>query len=229
MRKVLRSAAINGLALLGAWALLEIVKRLIQARASIAMDWNVPGVMQTGQSTSSNIQTVSELIGPKLAPTVEMLIEILVVAGVLAVVQMALFWCSSRPGSGRVLRTIRFIWLDLWASYDLDMVDQLFLADSTVTYFSSEREGLIVGIDAVRTHHEGFGFVPGGRSAEQDLWVEDVHTATFWPTAIDTGIWLFGDREAAPEEAQRGPFTFVYVQTGDTYRVAHMNFGTYLE
>lgn len=120
-------------------------------------------------------------------------------------------------------------WLELWNTYDLSLVDELFLTDSSVTYFSSEREGLIRGIAAVREHHEGFGFVEGGRPAEQDLWVEDVHTTTFWPTAIVTGVWLFGDRDDAPEDAQRGPFTFVYVHGGDTYRLAHLNFGTYLE
>jgi hypothetical protein len=120
-------------------------------------------------------------------------------------------------------------WLNLWNTYDLALVDELFLVDSSVTYFSSEREGLITGIDAVRSHHEGFGFVFGGRPAEQDLWVENVHTTTLWPAAIVTGVWLFGDREGAPEEAQRGPFTFVYVQRGDSYRLAHLNFGTYLE
>jgi peptide/nickel transport system permease protein len=45
-----------------------------------------------------------------------MLAEVLVVAGVLAGVHVALFWRSSRPGSGRILRTLRFIWLDFWAS-----------------------------------------------------------------------------------------------------------------
>jgi len=120
-------------------------------------------------------------------------------------------------------------WLELWSTYDLSLVDELFVTDSSVTYFSSEREGLITGIEAVRLHHEGFGFIPGGRPSEQDLWVEDIHTTVFWPTAIVSGIWFFGDRDAAPEDAQRGPFTFVYVQRGDTYRLAHVNFGTYLD
>jgi hypothetical protein len=108
-------------------------------------------------------------------------------------------------------------------------VDDLFITDSSVTYFSSEREGLIVGIEAVRAHHEGFGFVHGGRPAQQELWVEDLNTAVFWPTAIVTGIWFFGDRNAPPNEVQRGPFTFVYVQRGNTYRLAHLNFGKYVE
>jgi hypothetical protein len=120
-------------------------------------------------------------------------------------------------------------WLELWNTYDLSLVDELFLADSSVTYLSSEREGLITGIDAVRTHHEGFGFVVGGRAAERELWVEDVHTTTFWPTAIVTGVWFFGNREGTSEDTQRGPFTFVYVQRGDTYRLAHLNFGTYID
>ena len=120
-------------------------------------------------------------------------------------------------------------WLNLWNTYDLALVDELFVTDSSVTYFSSEREGLITGIDAVRAHHEGFDFVLGGRPAEQNLWVEDVHTTTFWPTAVVTGVWLFGDRAGAPDEAQRGPFTFVYVLRGDSYRLAHLNFGTYLD
>ncbi|MFC1639983.1 hypothetical protein ACFL3B_04380 [Gemmatimonadota bacterium] len=120
-------------------------------------------------------------------------------------------------------------WVNLWNTYDLSMVDDLFLTDSNVTYFSSEREGLIKGISAVRTHHEGFGFVPGGKVVEQELWVNDVHTATHGPTAIVTGVWFFGQRDNAPDNVQRGPFTFVYVIKGPEYRLAHLNFGTYLD
>jgi hypothetical protein len=120
-------------------------------------------------------------------------------------------------------------WVNLWNTYDLSLVDELFLTDSSVTYFSSEREGLITGINAVRTHHEGFGFVRGGKPAAQELWVDDVHTATHGPTAIVTGMWFFGQRDSAPDEVQRGPFTFVYVLKGAEYRLAHLNFGKYLE
>ena len=120
-------------------------------------------------------------------------------------------------------------WVNLWNTYDLSLVNDLFLTDSTVTYFSSEREGLIVGIEAVRTHHEGFGFVSGGKVAEQELWVDDVHTATHGATAIVTGVWFFGQRSETPENVQRGPFTFVYVLSDGEYRLAHLNFGTYLE
>lgn len=38
----------------------------------------------------------------------------------------------------------------MWNSYDLTLVDHLFLADAYVTYFSSEKEGLITGIEALR-------------------------------------------------------------------------------
>ena len=38
-------------------------------------------------------------------------------------------------------------WVAMWNSYDLAMVDKLFLQDSRVSYFSSEKEGLIQGID----------------------------------------------------------------------------------
>ena len=120
-------------------------------------------------------------------------------------------------------------WVNLWNTYDLSLVDELFLTDSTVTYFSSEREGLITGIDAVRAHHEGFGFIQGGKTAAQELWVDEVFTTAHGPTAIVTGVWFFGQRDSAPDEAQRGPFTFVYVLKGAEYRLAHLNFGTYLE
>ena len=63
-------------------------------------------------------------------------------------------------------------WTAMWNSYDLSMVDKLFLQDSRVSYFSSEREGLIKGFDAVREHHAGFGFVEGGKSQENRLWLE---------------------------------------------------------
>lgn len=120
-------------------------------------------------------------------------------------------------------------WVRLWNTYDLALVDDLFLTDSTVTYFSSEREGLIKGIDAVRAHHESFGFVVGGRPADQQLWVDELDTTQHGRTAVVTGLWYFGDRDGAPGEVQRGPFTFVYVLRGDTYRLAHLNFGTYLD
>jgi len=82
-------------------------------------------------------------------------------------------------------------WVEMWNSYDLSMVDRLFLTDSRVTYFSSEKEGLITGIETVREHHREFGFVEGGKEQDNRLWVEELHTSVFGPTAIVTGIWFF--------------------------------------
>ena len=55
-------------------------------------------------------------------------------------------------------------WVEMWNSYDLDEVNELFLDDPGLTYFSSEKEGVIRGMEAVLEHHRGFGFVPGGGS-----------------------------------------------------------------
>ena len=119
-------------------------------------------------------------------------------------------------------------WVELWSTRDLALVDELFLNDSSVTYFSSEREGLIQGFAAVRAHHEGFGFVDGGTEPEQELWVEDVRSSAFEGVAVVGAIWLFGDRSAPPEGISRGPMTAVYIWSGDRYRIAHMHFAEYL-
>ena len=123
-------------------------------------------------------------------------------------------------------------WVELWATYDLDMVDELFLAGADPTYFSSEKQGLIVGLDAIREHHAGFGFVPGGSPPENDLWLEDVHTKVFGSTAVVNAVWLFGDRSSIVAEerpsVQKGPMTAVFVFDGERYKIAHMHFAEYL-
>ena len=63
-------------------------------------------------------------------------------------------------------------WVAMWNSYDLDEVHGLFVADETVSYFSSERDGLIEGIDDLVAHHEGFGFRSGGAENASRLWLE---------------------------------------------------------
>lgn len=105
------------------------------------------------------------------------------------------------------------------------MVDELFLNDSRVTYFSSEREGLIKGIDELRRHHEGFGFVEGGRDQSNRLWLEDTQKESFSQAAIVTAVWRFQRKGSG--DVQRGPVTLVYVRTGDGYRIAHANFSNY--
>lgn len=122
-------------------------------------------------------------------------------------------------------------WTELWATYDLDKVDELFLADPPPTYFSSEKEGLIVGLDAIREHHAGFGFVPGGSPPDNELWLEDVHSEVFETTAVVTATWYFGDRAIAHagdrSAVQKGPMTAVFVLDGDRYKIAHMSFAEY--
>lgn len=117
-------------------------------------------------------------------------------------------------------------WVSMWNTYDLDRVDELFVPDSRVTYFSSEKEGLVHGIEEVREHHRGFGFVSGGRLPERELWVEDVRSDDFGDTVVVTAIWYFGDRSSR-EDAQRGPMTILYLSVGDDYRIAHMHFASY--
>ncbi|MFC1725362.1 hypothetical protein ACFL4T_07020 [candidate division KSB1 bacterium] len=120
-------------------------------------------------------------------------------------------------------------WVNMWNSYDLSMVDTLFVADETVTYFSSEREGLISGIDSLRKHHSGFGFVPGGKKQENRLYVEDINVSLFGNTPILTGIWYFEKPGQKVEEIQKGPFTAVYVKKEGRYRIAHMHFANYIK
>ncbi len=119
-------------------------------------------------------------------------------------------------------------WVGAWNARDLDRVDDLFLTDSTVTYFSSEREGLIRGIDAVREHHVTMGFVSGGAATESELWIEDAAYRQRNPYYVVTAIWYFGDRTAPRDSIQRGPMTAVYVRVGDdSYRIGHMHFSEY--
>jgi len=118
-------------------------------------------------------------------------------------------------------------WVAMWNSYDLDLVDELFLTDSSVTYLSSEREGVITGIDAVREHHAGFGFAPGGEPTQTTLWVESLHATMPGEIAIVTGTWYFRSGPDATGELQRGPMTLVFVPADDGYRIAHAHFSDY--
>lgn len=67
-------------------------------------------------------------------------------------------------------------WVAMWSSYDLDQVEELFLDDPRLTYFSSEKEGVIRGKEALLKHHRGFGFLPGGESRASRLWLDSVAT-----------------------------------------------------
>jgi ketosteroid isomerase-like protein len=115
-------------------------------------------------------------------------------------------------------------WVAMWNSYDLDQVDTLFLTDDRATYFSSEFEGLISGIEAVRDHHRRMGFVSGGKQSDNRLWVEDTHITLLGDAAIVATTWHF---RRSTGERMRGPATMVYQVTGDGPRLAHLNFGNY--
>jgi hypothetical protein len=67
-------------------------------------------------------------------------------------------------------------WVNMWNRYDLSQVDGLFLDSDDLSYFSSDREGIIKGLVAVREHHRRFGFVPGGKKHGNKLWETPVGT-----------------------------------------------------
>ena len=117
-------------------------------------------------------------------------------------------------------------WIKSWNTYDLNEVDRLFLNDPKLTYFSSEKQGIITGIEAIREHHKGFGFVEGGKDQPNKLWVEDIHTTEFESSVVVTGIWFFQKPDGSK---QRGPMTMFYVNVEGGYRIAHMNFSSYLD
>lgn len=140
---------------------------------------------------------------------------------------------SSPPAFGQQVtrdtpRDLLDAWVDLWGSYDLDLVSVLFLRDDALTYFSSETEGLLEGFDRIVEHHRGFGFVPGGAPQDRLIWVGDVQVREFDDAALIGAIWYFGDPDS-PADAQRGPMSVLAVRTPDGYRIAHMNFSTYAD
>jgi ketosteroid isomerase-like protein len=116
-------------------------------------------------------------------------------------------------------------WVELWNTYDLDMVEELFLTDDRVTYFSSEKRGLIKGYEALMQHHRGFGFVERGKDTGNRLWLEDVEMQSFGPVAVVKADWLF--RRRGSDKDQRGPVTIVYVDEGGGPRIAHAQFSNY--
>lgn len=108
-------------------------------------------------------------------------------------------------------------WEKSWNTYNLDDVTQLFVNDSSVTYFSSERAGLIHGIDSLTKHHRSFGFVPGGKSSSNRLWL----TETRYLSNAATATWHF-QRPGSP--IQQGPVTFILKSVPGGYRIAHAHF-----
>lgn len=75
-------------------------------------------------------------------------------------------------------------WVSIWNTYDLSKVEELFLNDGRVSYFSSEKEGAVRGIHALIEHHRDFGFVPGGKQQPNKLWLEDIHIEEYSTCAV---------------------------------------------
>jgi imidazolonepropionase-like amidohydrolase/ketosteroid isomerase-like protein len=117
-------------------------------------------------------------------------------------------------------------WLAMWRRYDLDQVADLFVNDDALTYFPSDREGLIEGFGAVRDYHEGLGFEPGGFEPESEMWLEQVTVADFGESAVVGAVWYFGNR-VNRRAAGRGPLTMVLARSGTGFRISHVNFGNY--
>jgi imidazolonepropionase-like amidohydrolase len=117
-------------------------------------------------------------------------------------------------------------WLGMWRRHDLDMIDDVFLDDDVVTYYASDREGLIQGIDAIREYHAGLGFASGGFRPEMELWLERVNIADFGESAVIGAVWYFGDR-LDRRATGRGPLTMALARTVSGFKIAHVNFGKY--
>lgn len=115
-------------------------------------------------------------------------------------------------------------WALAWNTYDLDLAGRLFTTQPAPSYYSSEKPGRITGREALLSHHQGFGFVPGGKPSDSRLWLEDVAVDERGDTAFATATWLFDRDVAGMAGPQRGPVTFVLVADGDGWRIVHAHF-----
>ncbi len=119
-------------------------------------------------------------------------------------------------------------WLALWSSYDLNMLDSIFWNDPQMTYFSSESRGLIKGYDQMKPHHEGFGFVAGGKQPAKTLWLEDIDITLQPDFAVVGAIWYFGDKSMPKDSVQNGPVTFVMMRDSKgMLKIMHTHFANY--
>ena len=105
--------------------------------------------------------------------------------------------------------------VSFWNTYDLNQIERLFLKDDTVTYFSFEKHGLIKGYDELIMHHEGFGFVKGGKVQFNKLWLEKVDIEDFGVSSIVCVIWFFKRQNA--KNPQKEPVTIVNEKTPDGF------------
>jgi hypothetical protein len=117
-------------------------------------------------------------------------------------------------------------WVQMWNTYDLDQVEKLFLKSDQLSYFSSEKEGVIRGFKNVIDHHVGFGFIKGGKITPNRLWLDRLHFFHFGSVTVITAIWYF---QKPDSPRQKGPVTFVCLKTPEGYRLGHLHFGNYPE
>lgn len=115
-------------------------------------------------------------------------------------------------------------WVQCWNNYDLERVKELFLDDDRLTYFSSEKEGGIRGMEAVLEHHRGFGFVSGGKKQPNKLWLENRTVDEFGPVSVVTAVWFFQREDG---RVQKGPVTFVILDENGDQRIIHVHFANY--
>jgi ketosteroid isomerase-like protein len=116
-------------------------------------------------------------------------------------------------------------WVNLWATYDLDLLGEIFYQSESLTYFSSEKEGLIKGYSQMLPHHQGFSFVKGGKEPPVELWLEDIETRINGETAMVAATWYNGDKTAARDSVQHGPVTFVLLRNEEgEVRISHAHF-----
>ncbi len=116
-------------------------------------------------------------------------------------------------------------WLNLWATYDSDLLGEIFYQSDNLTYFSSEKEGLIKGYQQMLPHHEGFGFVKGGKEPPVGLWLESIETRINGETAIVAATWFNGDKAADRDSLQHGPVTFVLLRDEQgAVKISHAHF-----
>lgn len=119
-------------------------------------------------------------------------------------------------------------WLVLWETYDLNRLEDIFWNSPECSYFSSEKEGLITGYNALIPHHKGFGFEEGGKKTTKSLWLEDLNLQMLESTCVVTAIWYFGDKTIPKDSVQHGPVTFVLLRDNNkVVRIGHTQFANY--
>ncbi|MET1253780.1 hypothetical protein [Aliikangiella maris] len=117
-------------------------------------------------------------------------------------------------------------WVKFWNNYNLDQLPNLFIQDKRLTYFSSETQGLIRSYNAIVKHHQGFGFVPKGKTQQNKLWLTDIEYQPLGDTAYQvTAIWHF--KNAIKNTLQTGPVSLTLLKESNQFKIVHAHFANY--